>query len=170
LDARADHRVARYLTTFVVSFGIWLALVGTLAWPELLMGAVLAAVAAALGWPYFTRTGITKLNLKKLLFLILYIPVFFWEMIKANFDVAYRVLHPRMPIKPGVVMIKTGLESDSGKLALANSITLTPGTLTMDVRDDVLLIHWINVKSPDTEQATRIIGKRFERFLKEIFS
>jgi len=90
-------------------------------------------------------------------------------MIKANFDVAYRVLHPRMPIKPGIVLIKTKLASDSGKLALANSITLTPGTLTMDVRGDNLLIHWINVKSEDTEEATEIIGGRFERFLRRVF-
>jgi len=101
---------------------------------------------------------------------LLYIPVFFWAMIKANFDVAYRVIHPRMPINPGVVMINTDLKSDSGKLALANSITLTPGTLTMDVEGDKLLIHWINVKTSDTKEATKIIGNRFERFLKVIFS
>jgi multicomponent Na+:H+ antiporter subunit E len=53
---------------------------------------------------------------------------------------------------------------------LANSITLTPGTLTMDVKGDNLLVHWINVKSTDTKEATSIIGKRFERFLKVIFS
>jgi len=91
-------------------------------------------------------------------------------MIKANFDVAYRVIHPRMPINPGIVLIKTDLKSDSGKLALANSITLTPGTLTMDVKGENLLIHWINVKTTDTDEATKIIGKRFERFLKVIFS
>ena len=66
--------------------------------------------------------------------------------------------------------IETGLKSDSGKLALANSITLTPGTLTMDVEGDKLLIHWINVKSTDTKKATKAISSRFERFLKVIFS
>jgi multicomponent Na+:H+ antiporter subunit E len=155
---------------FVVSYGVWLALVGTLNWQELLMGGVLSAIVAAFGWRYFSQVGFSHLSLKKLLYLIAYIPVFFWAMIKANFDVAYRVIHPRMPISPGIVVIKTDLKSDSGKLALANSITLTPGTLTMDVEGDSMLIHWINVKSTDTDEATRIISKRFERFLKVIFS
>lgn len=160
--------VSRYLVSFLALFGVWLALVGTFNWEELLVGAALAAVAAAFGYRYMIPAGI-KFSPRKLVYLIAYIPVFFWEMIKANFDVAYRVLHPRMPIKPGIVLIKTKLGSDSGKLALANSITLTPGTLTMDVRGDSLLIHWINVKTEKTEEATEIIGGRFERFLRRIF-
>jgi len=170
VNAQGEHRTQRYLTAFVVSYGVWLALVGTLNWQELLIGGVISAIVAALGWRYFSQVGFSRLSVKKLLYLILYIPVFFWAMIKANFDVAYRVIHPRMPINPGIVVIKTDLKSDSGKLALANSITLTPGTLTMDVEGDSMLIHWINVKSKDTKRATEIISKRFERFLKVIFS
>ena len=127
------------------------------------MGGVLSAIVAAFGWRYFSQVGFSRLSVKKLLYLIVYIPVFFWAMIKANFDVAYRVIHPRMPIHPGVVLIKTDLKSDSGKLALANSITLTPGTLTMDVKGNSMLVHWINVKSTDTEEATRIISKQIGR-------
>jgi len=52
---------------------------------------------------------------------------------------------------------------------LANSITLTPGTFTLDVSDDTLLIHWINVKTDKVEEATKIIGEKFERYLKVIF-
>ena len=170
MDAEGEHRTQRYLTAFIVSYGVWLALVGTLNWQELLMGGVLSAIVAAFGWRYFSEAGFSHLSVKKVVYLIAYIPVFFWAMIKANFDVAYRVIHPRMPINPGIVLIKTDLKSDSGKLALANSITLTPGTLTMDVKGENLLIHWINVKSTDTDEATRIISKRFERFLKVIFS
>jgi multicomponent Na+:H+ antiporter subunit E len=158
------------LTAFVVSFVVWLALVGTLNWQELLMGGVLSAIVAAFGWRYFSQVGFSRLTPKKIVYLIAYIPVFFWEMIKANLDVAYRVIHPRMPINPGIVLIKTELKSDSGKLALANSITLTPGTLTMDIEGDSVLVHWINVKCTDTKGATNIIGERFERFLKVIFS
>ena len=170
MEKQGEHRIARYLTAFLVSYGVWLALVDTLNWQELLMGGVLSAIVAAFGWRYFSQVGFSHLSVKKVVYLIAYIPVFFWAMIKANFDVAYRVIHPRMPINPGIVLIKTDLKSDSGKLALANSITLTPGTLTMDVKGDNMLIHWINVKSTDTDEATRIISKRFERFLKVIFS
>ena len=170
MNGQDEHRIGRYLTAFIISFGVWLAIVETLNWEEVIAGIVIAALVAGLGWRQFSQVGLSALTPKKVFFFILYIPVFFWEMIKANFDVAYRVIHPRMPINPGVVLIKTDLMSDSGKLALANSITLTPGTLTMDVKGNNMLIHWINVKATDTEEATEIISKRFERFLKVIFS
>ena len=165
-----NHFVGRYLAAFIVSFGVWLALTGTLKWEEIIAGLVISALAAALGWKRFSQVGLSALTPKKVIFFLLYIPVFFWAMIKANLDVAYRVIHPRMPINPGIVLIKTDLKSDSGKLVLANSITLTPGTLTMDVEDDNMLIHWINVKSTDTKETTRMISEKFERFLKVIFS
>lgn len=68
------------------------------------------------------------------------------EMIVANLDVAYRVLHPKMPIRPGIVEIEPGIRSEMGKLVLANAITLTPGTLSMDYIDDRIYVHWINVQ------------------------
>ena len=75
-----------------------------------------------------------------------------------------------MPIKPGVVVIKTSLKQDMAKLILANSITLTPGTFTLDIKGDKLLIHWIYVRSEDIEESTKNIGERFEKYLKVIFA
>ena len=106
----------------------------------------------------------------RIFWFLVYIPVFFYYVIVANIDVAYRVLHPKMPINPGIVKIKTNLKTDSGITALANSITLTPGTLTIDLTEDgFLYIHWINVKSTDIEEATKHIGQRFEYFIAKIF-
>jgi len=102
--------------------------------------------------------------------LIAYVPVFTWALIVANFDVAYRVIHPAMPIRPGIVKVKTNLKSREGRTMLANSITLTPGTMTVDLTDDgYLYIHWINVKHEDVEGATRDIVERFERIIGRIF-
>ncbi len=129
---------------------------------------VLALLVAGLGYKGFTTRGIRIFSPRRLLHLVIYLPVFFWEMFKANFDVAYRVIHPRMPIRPGIVAIKTELKTDIGKLFLANSITLTPGTLTMDVRGEYLFIHWINVKDEEVERASEIIAGRFEKHLKAI--
>ena len=90
-------------------------------------------------------------------------------MAKANFDVAYRVLHPKMPISPGIVKVKTGLKSEMARTFLANSITLTPGTMTVDIKDDHLYIHWINVRHTEVEDASKDIVSRFEPLLKKIF-
>jgi multicomponent Na+:H+ antiporter subunit E len=55
------------------------------------------------------------------------------------------------------------------KVCLANSITMTPGTLTVDIKDEYLYIHWINVRSQDMAEATKLIVSRFEKILAKIF-
>jgi multicomponent Na+:H+ antiporter subunit E len=104
-------------------------------------------------------------------FIFHYVPVFLWEVLKANIDVAYRVAHPSLPIKPGIVKVKTSLRSDIACTLLANSITLTPGTMSVDIDQDrsVLYVHWIDVRSHDIESATQIIVERFEKILRKIF-
>ncbi|MFH1063737.1 MAG: Na+/H+ antiporter subunit E [Candidatus Woesearchaeota archaeon] len=90
------------------------------------------------------------LNPLRWLYLVVYLfGPFLFYMAKANIDVAYRVITGR--INPGIVKIKTGLVTDIGITMLANSITLTPGTLTVDIdpKTNDLYIHWINVKRDD---------------------
>jgi len=80
---------------------------------------------------------------------------------------ARRILTPSLPLNPEVVEVKTELQSDLGRLLLANSITLTPGTLTVDVKDDRLLVHWVDCRpGTDLEQATQAIAAGFERHIK----
>jgi multicomponent Na+:H+ antiporter subunit E len=75
-----------------------------------------------------------------------------------------------LPINPGIVEYKTQLTDNAAKVILANSITLTPGTLTVDIKDDKLYIHWIDVVSKEPEIIYKEIGENFEKVLKEIFS
>jgi multicomponent Na+:H+ antiporter subunit E len=91
-----------------------------------------------------------------------------WSILLANLDVASRVLSPRLNINPGIVKISTRLKNPVGRLILANSITLTPGTLSVDVIGDQLYIHWIDVEERDVEAATRKIAASFERYLEVI--
>ena len=80
-----------------------------------------------------------------------------------------RVISPSLPINPGIVEVKTKLKTGIGRLALANSITLTPGTLTVDIKEDSLFIHWIDVTSTDIEGATKNIVANFEKYLEVIY-
>jgi multicomponent Na+:H+ antiporter subunit E len=73
-----------------------------------------------------------------------------------------------MPIRPGIVKVKMTLKSDLARTLLANSITMTPGTITVDIIDDYLYIHWIYVRSEDPEVYTRIITGAFEKYIKRI--
>ncbi|MBU1238544.1 Na+/H+ antiporter subunit E, partial [Myxococcota bacterium] len=69
---------------------------------------------------------------------------------------------------PGIVKVKTTLKSPMGRLLLANSITLTPGTLTVEIEGEYLFIHWIDVSSTDVDAASEKIVKGFEKYL-EVF-
>jgi len=106
----------------------------------------------------------------RLFWFLCYVAVLAGYIIKANLDVAYRVLHPDMPIRPGIVKVKTNLKTPAAITMLANSITLTPGTLTVNaLADGTLYVHWIFVKTEDAEEAARDIIGRFEWFLQRIF-
>jgi multicomponent Na+:H+ antiporter subunit E len=160
----------RRLIYFVVSFIVWLLLTWTLEIQAVIAGLAASIVVALLFHEILPKEHHIFVSPMRIFWLLVYIPVFFYYVIMANFDVVYRALHPKMPIHPGIVKIKTNLKTESGITALANSITLTPGTLTVDLTDDgFLYIHWINVKSTETEEATKHIAQRFEWFLKKIF-
>ena len=160
----------RRLIYFVVSFIVWLLLTWTLEAQVVIAGLAASIVVALLFHEILPKEHHIFVSPIRIFWLLVYIPVFFYYVIIANLDVVYRALHPKMPINPGIVKIKTELKTESGITALANSITLTPGTLTVDLTDDgFLYIHWINVKSTETEEATKHIAQRFEWFLKKIF-
>jgi multicomponent Na+:H+ antiporter subunit E len=109
---------------------------------------------------------------KKIFWFICYVMVFLWECIKANLDVAWRVLHPTLPIRPGTIRVKTDLKSDVGLTFLANSITLTPGTTTVDIDKEggYIYIHVLFLKDgyPSADMRLGVVTK-FERILKRIF-
>jgi multicomponent Na+:H+ antiporter subunit E len=133
---------------------------------ELVVGVAISFFVAALFGDIFYVNYKNFFKLRHFVYFIYYIPVFAYYCIKANIDVAYRVLHPKLPISPGIVKIKTNLKRESSIVMLANSITLTPGTMTIDVIDGYMYIHWINVQAKDTKKATEIISSRFERIIK----
>ena len=155
---------------FILSFAIWCVFTWVPDGVELALGGGISFFLALFFGDIFYVDYRNFFKIKHLFYIIYYIPVFAYYCLKANIDVAYRVLHPKMPISPGIVKIKTNLKRESSITMLANSITLTPGTLTVDLTDDgYLYVHWINVRSDDVEQATKFIAQRFEWFLKKIF-
>lgn len=159
----------KYVIYFIVSFALWLLLTLTTNIDHLIVGVIVVLLGTIFFGGYFTERPKKFLQPHRLFWLIVYIPVFIWYMVKANLDVAYRTLHPERPLKPGIVKIKTNLKSDTAKVFLANSITLTPGTMSVEIDGDNLYIHWIYVQASDIDTASKIIVRPFERFLRRIF-
>ncbi len=157
-----------FIIFLLVAALTWLLLTGTFNRDELFVGGFSIVLLAVLFYGYSDLYQGIKITPKIILFYPLYFLVFLKELLKANIDVALRVINPALPINPGIVAVKTNLKSPLSKLILANSITLTPGTLTVDVKGDTLFIHWIDVKGKDVESATNEISGKFEKILKEI--
>jgi multicomponent Na+:H+ antiporter subunit E len=151
------------------AFIVWMLLTWNFHWENLMVGGAVAVMIGLLFGNNFIDHPLKVLHPVRWFFMLLYIPLFLWEMTKANFDVAYRVIHPKMPINPGIVRVKTKIQSEMGRTFLANSITLTPGTFTIDIKKDILYIHCINVPATELEAATEKIVKRFEKLLLRIF-
>lgn len=157
---------------FIIGFLVWCLLNWVPDWQHVVVGVFAAAFVAFLtGDLFIQRPHVLRHPERYFYFAFWYLPVFLWEVIKANLDVAYRVIHPKLPINPGIVKVKTTLKSDTALTFLANSITLTPGTLSVDIDKEksVLYIHWIDVKTKDVDGATDMIVKRFEKILRKIF-
>lgn len=164
-------RLEKRLIVFVIMYTLWCFLNWVPDWQHLVIGIFVAAFISYLTADMFVEKPRAYSNASRYFWFIYYVPVFFWQCLKANIDVAYRVIHPDMPINPGIVKVKTSLRSSAALTFLANSITLTPGTLCVDidVQEGILYIHWIDVKTQDIEEATRLIVKPFEDILKRIF-
>jgi len=167
--SKKNNRPKNFFYLFTILIAIWLALTTTFQWQELSVGIFISLVLALFLNKNYLKLGLPPISIKRIIFFILYISVLFIEIVKANLDVAYRIIHPKMPIKPGIVIIKTKLKQDIAKMILANSITLTPGTFTLDIKGDELLIHWIYVRSEKMDESTKIIGQKFEKYLKVVF-
>jgi len=98
-----------------------------------------------------------------------YTGVFLVELVKANINMLRYVYSPRIDIHPGIVKVRMPLKSPIGRLVLANSIALTPGSLVMDLIGDELFVHWLDVKTTDPEEATQMIIGPFEKHLEAVF-
>ena len=160
----------KWLMCLVIVFALWLLLFWSFHEPVVyITGAVVALVAASVLAAVLPE-GIGKaLDPRRWFFFLLYVPYFLYYCVKANLDVAIRVIHPDVPIKPGIVKVRTTLTGEMARTFLANSITLTPGTLTVDIDGQDLYIHWINVGADDPEARSREICGRFEPLLRRIF-
>ena len=164
-----NEKLERFALNWLFMMIVWVAFTTTFAPAELITGAIVSMIISLLSIRMFTCCKISILAPQRIFYMIYYLFVFLIALVKSNFDVARRVLTPSLPINPGIVKFKTKLKTDYSKMVLANSITLTPGTLSVDIIDDTFYIHWIDVKTTDPEKAYKDIAWQFEKILLKIF-
>ncbi len=144
-------------------FLFWIGLTASFHWQELLTGAIVSIITAWASLQLAPENPGEDLSLSNWL---KFAPLLLWEIVLANIAVAKIVLSPKLNIKPGFVLVPTKLTSPRKKWFLAHAITLTPGTVTADILDDKMLIHWIDVQEGTPEVQGEMIKGKFETVLK----
>ena len=164
-----NQKLGRFILNWIFLMLVWLMFTSTFFWQEVLIGAIVTMLISLASIRLFTCCTLSLLSPVRIFWMIWYFFVFLKLLVIANFDVARRVLSPSLPINPGIIKFKTKLTTNYSKMVLANSITLTPGTLSVDVVGDTFYIHWIDVETTDPEEAFKIIAEPFEKILLKIF-
>jgi multicomponent Na+:H+ antiporter subunit E len=155
--------VKRLLMNLLLTL-IWVALTGEFTFINFSFGFIMSFFILWL----MARTPEEKRYFDRLPKIISFTFFFFKELIKANLQVAYDVITPKFYMQPGIVKIPLDATTDLEITLLANLITLTPGTLSLDVSDDkkVLYVHAMYIK--DRDQFVQSVKTGFERRLLEI--
>jgi multicomponent Na+:H+ antiporter subunit E len=161
----ADSAIARLLATFVVSYVFYLALGDPTDPFDLVTGALAAGVvAAAFGGVAFRESPAAGRTTGRILRGVAFLPGLLWEIGKANVSLAAVVLDPRLPVDPAVVSVDVTGRSAVERTVLASAITLTPGTVVLDARDDEFRVHALTAASRE-----EIRGGRLQRSVAGIF-
>jgi multicomponent Na+:H+ antiporter subunit E len=147
LDARS--KLQNFAVTFGMLFLFWMILSEKFDAFHLSLGVICTFIIS-----YFShdllfanvRVGDIRVIVQRF---ITYVPWLIYQIVVANFHVAHLALSPRMPIDPQIIQFKTKLESDISFVTLANSITLTPGTITMEIDKNEFVVHALSRKVAD---------------------
>jgi multicomponent Na+:H+ antiporter subunit E len=157
------------LSLWLVLFVVWMVANSTLAVEVAILGAVITLALAYV----FTSSSDAWRRIRwtpaGFYHFLAYSGTFLVELVKANIAMMRVVYAPRIDIHPGVVKIRTRLESPIGRLALANTIALTPGSLVLDIKGETLYIHWLDVQTTDIDKATEALAGPFETHLEKVF-
>lgn len=170
------------LSTMIICYLFWLCITGQIVsvfkgeaslqiW---VAGAIISFGVGLFSAKFFIHKNPFYLwNPARLVKLIVYcLPVFLWELTKANVDMAKRAF--TMKINPGIVKVPVDVESEYGQAMLANSITLTPGTITMDIVEEkgqaYYYIHWIDVAETEPKKAGDAIKGTLEKWVGRIWA
>jgi multicomponent Na+:H+ antiporter subunit E len=162
--------VLSYLVIWALSFLIYIVFSGSVSGYDIVTGAATSVLVSVLSTPLVKRYGGLR-NVRGFIKLIQFgLRYAFIDEVRAHADLVRRIYHPSLPMKPAFVKIpikevKTGF----GITLIANSITNTPGTVTVDVGGNWLLVHWIDAEELEPEKVRERVSRVFESYAKEVF-
>ena len=130
---------------YILLYVLWLLFNGKLSWEVCILGIGIVAALALLLYVLFSYTPKKDLLfLQRIPLFFIYVFVLLFEIIKASLAVIRIILHPEKKIKPTLMTFDAGLKTRFGRYILANSITLTPGTITVNLNSDHFTVHCLD--------------------------
>lgn len=157
----------KYLFTFVLLFLNWVIWSGMLDLFHLSLGAISCGIVSFMSADLlFKRADLSLDFFREAFRFIRYVPWLLYQIVLSNLHVAWLVLHPRMPIEPRLVRFKSRLKKEMSRVAFANSITLTPGTITADIDGDTYVVHALS-RTTAADLASGDMEKRVGRIFLE---
>jgi len=169
MDIHQKWKIVRILVTTGYLIIGWLVFTWNLSFFSLLIGFLFSFIIALFTYNIFIEKEevARRALIPRISLLLIYSLVLIFKIYLASFKMVPAVLTKK--IDPRIVHFRTRLKSDSARVALANSITLTPGTLTLDLNNDHLIVHWLNAKTIHSHYAGKLIKGHFEIWLKKIW-
>ena len=169
MDLKSRWALVRFLITFFTLFAGWLLFTWSLDPGSILAGILSSLMVSALTYSIFVDESEAELraHLPRLHYLVIFAAVLVFNMYVASFRVLWQIL--RGNINPGIVHFRTRLKTDIARVALASSITLTPGTITLDLDDDHLVVHWLDARTTHSRYAGKLIKGAHEKLLKKVW-
>lgn len=163
------------LATFVLCYLCWIVFTLSFTTQELLAGAIISLAVSIFSARFLIHEKPLYIFKPKRFFALIHYCLFVFtkELWRTNLDLAKKALAPKLTVKPGIVKIPSELKSEYGLALLGNSITLKPGTITMEIVEEngknYFYIHWIDVITTRSKEAGEAIKGTLEKRIRRIF-
>ena len=162
--------VVRIILTSTTLMAGWILFTGSVSPNTMILGGIFSIIIGVTMYGIFIdpSEAARKTLLPRLPLLIVFVLITIYKMYAGSFAVLWAALTGRYTSR--IVFFRTRLKSDIARVLLANTITLTPGTVTLDLDDDHLVVHWLNATTTHSRYAARMIAGPFEKILAKIWS
>ena len=169
MTSEAKWRIARVVITTFYLLGGWILFTGSLEVESLIIGASSALLVAILTYDSFIAESEAawKSLIPRIHWGVAYLFILLYRLYLSSFDVFFSMITRRY--NPRVVHFRTRLRSDIARSAVATSITMTPGTMTLELDDDHLVVHWLSAKTTHSRYAGDLVKGGFEATLRRIW-
>ena len=169
MNLRTRWALIRFIITFISLMAGWFLFTWSIDPGSLAAGAGASLVVAWLTFRIFVeeQEADRRAHLFQPHVLIVFAVVLVYAMYVASFQVLWHIIRGR--INPGVVHFRTRLKTDIARVAITSAITLTPGTITLDLDDDHLIVHWLDMRTTHSRYAGELIKGTYEKLLKRVW-